>query len=75
MSVIVPPPEIRTVIEKLVAYVIKTGPSFETTILEKERHNPRFSFLFPSDPYHAYYQQRLQEHRDGLVPGMFHGRS
>lgn len=65
MTVIVPPPEIRSIIDKLAAYVIKNGTGFETTILDKERHNPRFSFLFSSDPYHAYYQKRLQEYRDG----------
>ena len=62
MTVILPPSEIRLIIEKLAAYVVKNGPTFEDKILEKERHNPRFSFLYPNDPYHAYYQKRLEEY-------------
>jgi splicing factor 3A subunit 1 len=63
MSIILPPPDIRTIIEKLAAYVVKNGAIFEEKILEKERQNPRFSFLYPSDPYHPYYQKRLYEYR------------
>lgn len=64
MNVVLPPSEIRVIVEKLAAYVVKNGPSFEDKILEKERHNPRFSFLYPNDPYHPYYQRRLQEYKD-----------
>lgn len=62
MTVILPPSEIRLIIEKLAAYVVRNGTTFEDKILEKERHNSRFSFLFPNDPYHPYYQRRLQEY-------------
>lgn len=62
MTVILPPSEIRLIVEKLAAYVVKNGRSFEDKILEKERHNPKFSFLYPNDPYNAYYQKRLEEY-------------
>ena len=68
MSIILPPPDIRTIIEKLAAYVVKNGAIFEEKIFEKERQNPRFSFLYPSDPYHPYYQKRLDEYRQ-VGPG------
>lgn len=60
---ILPPPDIRIIIEKLAAYIVKNGPSFEEKILEKEKHNARFSFLFPQDPYNQFYQHRLEEYR------------
>lgn len=34
-------------------------------IREKEKHNPKFSFLSANDAYHAYYQWRLSEIREG----------
>jgi splicing factor 3A subunit 1 len=61
-GIILPPAEVRLIIEKLAAYVVKNGKSFEDKILEKERHNPRFSFLLANDPYFPFYQQRLQEY-------------
>lgn len=67
MEVIIPPSEIRSIIEKLSAYVIKNGPNFESKILEKERNNPKFSFLFPSDPYNSYYQKCLADFRKAGV--------
>lgn len=66
---ILPPSDIRVIIEKLAAYVVKNGKSFEDKILEKERHNARFSFLFPHDPYHPYYEKRLEEYTS-VGPGI-----
>ncbi len=70
LKMIVPPVEIRTIIEKLAPYVIRNGPSFEDKILEKERANPRFSFLYQNDPYHGYYRRRLDEYREVGLDGM-----
>lgn len=58
MLMIVPPIEIRVVIEKLAAHVAKNGSALEVKILEKERGNARFSFLAQSDPYNEYYCSR-----------------
>lgn len=67
--VILPPPYIRNIAEKLAIYVVRNGPEFEGKILEKERNNPRFSFLYSSDPFHPFYQKLLQEVRE-VGPGM-----
>ena len=40
-------------------------PQLEDRIRENEKHNAKFCFLNPSDPYHAYYQFKLQEAREG----------
>lgn len=63
-----PPPDLAIVIDKLASYVIKNGLEFEEKILEKERNNPKFSFLLTSDPYYLWYRHRLGLIRKGEVP-------
>jgi splicing factor 3A subunit 1 len=43
--VIIPPPEIKAVIDKTAAYVAKNGESFEALIMKVEANNPKFNFL------------------------------
>lgn len=38
---------------------------FEERIRENEKHNAKFSFLNPNDPYHAYYQYKIADTKDG----------
>ncbi|CAO2198374.1 unnamed protein product [Urochloa humidicola] len=61
IGIIHPPPDIRVIIEKTVAFVVKVGPDFESRILANNQGNAKFNFLQPSDPYHAYYQHRISE--------------
>lgn len=56
---------IAAIIDKTAVFVGKNGREFEERILQKERHNPKFTFLAPADPYHAYYDMRLQELVEG----------
>lgn len=37
-------------------------------IRENEANNQKFNFLNPNDPYHAYYQHKLKEYREGEPP-------
>ena len=34
---------------------------FEEKIRENQRSDPKFSFLNPADPYHAYYRSRMEK--------------
>lgn len=68
IGVIVPPPDIRAILEKTAAFVAKNGAEFEKRILANEASNVKFNFLKPGDPYHAYYQQKVAELRDGPKP-------
>lgn len=43
----------------------KNGREFEDRIQQKERHNPKFSFLNPNDPYHGYYMLKCHELKEG----------
>lgn len=48
---IIPPPEIRDIVEKTAQAVARNGPAFEARIRESEKQNSKFSFLNPMDPY------------------------
>lgn len=56
---IIPPPEIRLVIEGVVHNVATHGKDHEARLINVERANPKYSFLNPNDPYHPYYATRL----------------
>jgi len=64
-GIIYPPPEVRKIVDKTADFVARKGPTLEDRIRENERHNPRFCFLNPNDPYHAYYQLRITQTKEG----------
>ncbi|ODV84375.1 hypothetical protein CANARDRAFT_191151, partial [[Candida] arabinofermentans NRRL YB-2248] len=66
-DITLPPPEIRSVIEKTAGYVSRNGDSFEQRIKLKEASNSKFQFLNKDDPYNAYYTWYLKEILDGNV--------
>jgi splicing factor 3A subunit 1 len=50
------------VIDRTATWVARSAnpPQFEDKIRENQRNDPKFSFLNPADPYHAYYRHRIQ---------------
>ncbi|RKP26188.1 Pre-mRNA splicing factor PRP21 like protein-domain-containing protein [Syncephalis pseudoplumigaleata] len=64
-GLVLPPPEIRSIVDKTATFVARNGIQFEDRILDKERNNPKFCFLRPDDPYHPYYQHCIEEIRAG----------
>lgn len=64
IGVIVPPPDIRAIVDKTAAFVARNGTEFEKRILANEANNVKFNFLRPTDPYHAYYQHKVKEGQD-----------
>lgn len=74
-GVVLPPREIRNVLEKTAGYVARNGLVFEDRIRDKERSNPKFSFLNDSDAYYAYYQWRLDEIKAGRGTAIAAGRA
>ncbi|KAF7978110.1 hypothetical protein HWV62_1524 [Athelia sp. TMB] len=62
-GLILPPPEIKSVIDRTALFVAKSAnpPQFEDKIRENQRSDPKFSFLNPADPYHAYYRNRMDK--------------
>lgn len=73
-GVVLPPRDVRAIVEKTAGYVVRNGPVFEERIREKEKHNPKFSFLSPNDAYSAYYAWRLVEIKEGRGTAISAGR-
>ncbi|KAF0292984.1 Splicing factor 3A subunit 1 [Amphibalanus amphitrite] len=65
VGIILPPPEVRNIVDKTASFVARNGPEFESRIRQNELNNPKFNFLNGGDPYHAYYQHRVEEIREG----------
>lgn len=63
-SIVFPPPDLRGIIEKTAQFVAKNGVEFEQRV-RREQNNQRFAFLFPSNPYNAYYQLKVREFQTG----------
>ncbi|CAG8958865.1 hypothetical protein HYFRA_00011818 [Hymenoscyphus fraxineus] len=74
-GVVLPPKEIKAILEKTAGYVARNGIVFEDRIREKEKHNPKFSFLSPNDSYNAYYLWRLSEIKEGRGTAVAAGRA
>ena len=73
-GVVLPPRDIRAIVEKTAGYVARNGAVFEDRIREKEKHNPKFSFLSVNDAYNAFYAWRLQEIKEGRGTAVSAGR-
>lgn len=65
IGIIYPPPEVRNIVDKTASFVARNGPEFENRIRQNELGNAKFNFLSAGDPYHAYYQQKVRDIRDG----------
>ncbi|XP_048747370.2 splicing factor 3A subunit 1-like [Ostrea edulis] len=65
IGIIYPPPEVRNIVDKTASFVARNGPEFESRIRKNEMNNAKFNFLNPSDPYHAYYQHKVREFKEG----------
>jgi len=69
IGIIYPPPEVRNIVDKTAAFVARNGFEFEQRIKANEVNNPKFNFLNPGDPYHAYYRHKVIEIREGRDDG------
>lgn len=70
-GLILPPPEIKSVIDRTAVFVARSAnpPQFEDKIREGQRSDPKFSFLNPADPYHAYYRDKMDKVLQGDMSG------
>lgn len=67
-AVILPPPEIKSIVDKTAAFIAKNAnPALEQRLREREKTDSRFAFMNPADAYHAYYKQRVNDVRAGNV--------
>lgn len=56
--------ETKTIAEQLARYVVEEGPEVEGIILQDNRENPAFSFLYePNSKGYKYYRFKLEEYQ------------
>lgn len=55
----------KDIVDKTASFVARNGPEFEARIRQNELGNPKFNFLNSGDPYHSYYQHKVNEFREG----------
>ncbi|KAJ5288541.1 hypothetical protein N7478_001571 [Penicillium angulare] len=73
-GLVLPPKDIRAIVEKTAGYVSRNGSVFEDRVREKEKSNPKFSFLNAGDAYAPFYQWRLTEIGEGRGTAVSAGR-
>lgn len=71
---VIPPRGVREVVEKTAGYVGRNGAAFEDRLRSTNAKDSRLSFIFPDDPYHAFYQWRLAEIKAGRGNAVSAGR-
>ncbi|EJD06005.1 uncharacterized protein FOMMEDRAFT_104418 [Fomitiporia mediterranea MF3/22] len=66
-GLILPPKEIKTIIDRTASFVARSANpiQFEEKVREGQRSDPKFSFLNPADPYHAYYRHKIMKISQG----------
>ncbi|KAF2149912.1 hypothetical protein K461DRAFT_281149 [Myriangium duriaei CBS 260.36] len=64
-DVTMPPPAIRSVIEKSAGFVLRRGPEYEDRMKEMGAKETKMQFVFPDNVYHAYYLWRKKEISEG----------
>ncbi|XP_069356991.1 protein suppressor of white apricot-like isoform X2 [Maniola hyperantus] len=65
--ILTPPEDVKTVIDKMAAYVARNGDEFEEIV--RSKNDPRFTFLEPDNLYHPFYKRLMQEKRGVDVNG------
>ena len=53
-------PQVKDLIEKTAIFISGQGYDFESKLLEKEKNNPKFSFLHKENDNHKYYRERIE---------------
>ncbi|KAF2724753.1 acetolactate synthase [Polychaeton citri CBS 116435] len=71
-GVVIPPRNIRRLIEKTAGFVSRSGKTFEDRI--RQTQGDRSAFLFDDNPYNSYYQWRLECIKDGETNEIAQGR-
>lgn len=71
IGVIMPPPEIKKVIDKAAGLVSRYGTSFEQKLRDEEHNIPKFSFLKENDPYRPYFDSIVNSLVKGLGESLY----
>jgi len=58
-DLIIPPPELKSIIEVTVGYVVRNGLPFEGELRKRQQSSRKFDFLIPGNPYYKWYKWKL----------------
>ncbi|KAJ2491769.1 SF3a splicing factor complex subunit [Coemansia sp. RSA 2050] len=64
-AIIYPPLDIKVIVDKTAGHVAKSGDAFQQLIRDKYQGNAKFSFIYPNDPYYAYYSHMVEKYKSG----------
>lgn len=73
-GVILPPREVRNLLEKVAGYVVRNGPAFLVRMRETASENPKIQFVLEDNPYHLYFLWRVEEVKEGRGNAVSAGR-
>ena len=62
--------DLKNIIDKLAQFVARNGPEFEHMTKQKQKDNPKFSFLFGGE-YFNYYQYKVTTEQAGTLDKQF----
>ncbi|RZF36107.1 hypothetical protein LSTR_LSTR016692 [Laodelphax striatellus] len=63
--------ELRNIIDKLAQFVARNGPEFEQMTKNKQKGNPKFSFLFGGEHFN-YYQYKVTTEQANVACVLMH---
>lgn len=62
--------DLKNIIDKLAQFVARNGPEFEHMTKQKQKDNPKFSFLFGGE-FFNYYQYKVTTEQAGKLTDIF----
>ena len=67
VGMIMPPPDIKKIIDKAAELVGKYGSNIEGLMKNEDKNLPKFTFLKPNDPYRPYYDYKVAQVAKNLL--------
>lgn len=65
VGMIIPPTEMRAIIDRTAEFVAKQGPEMEKKIYSSDPTRIRFAFIAKDNPFHPYYAMAIQCYKEG----------
>ena len=64
-GVVIPPKELRALLEKTAEFTARRGPEFDERLVEQAANNPKLQFVLAGNPYRPYFEWRKSEILEG----------
>ena len=65
VGMIIPPPDMRAIIDRTAQFIAKQGPTMEKKIFSSDPTKIKFAFILPDNPFHPYYKMAVQSFKEG----------